>query len=104
MPEGMWIEDKKATLSVHYRQTQDPDQVAEAQRPRVKAIAEEHDLKFFEGRRIFEVRPPIEINKGTAFKAVIEEYNLDAAMYIGDDVTDVDALRVAQHLRGSGTC
>ncbi|MFN8453024.1 MAG: trehalose-phosphatase, partial [Anaerolineae bacterium] len=43
-------------------------------------------------------------NKGTAFARLIAEYALAAAIYIGDDVTDADALIAAQSLRRGGTC
>lgn len=103
-PDGMMIEDKIVTLSIHYRNVSDPQATAETFRPIVQAAADEHGLKMFEGRMIFEVRPPLAINKGTAFKALIDDYALDAAVYLGDDVTDVDALRMARTLRESGAC
>ena len=53
---------------------------------------------------VFEIRPPLELNKGTAFRALVDEFNLDAAIYLGDDTTDVDAIRAAQALRQAGTC
>lgn len=100
----MWVEDKIATLSVHYRQADDPDRIARDLTPQMQYIADTHGLRFFEGRRIFEIRPPLAINKGTAFRHLIDEYDLDAAIYIGDDVTDADALRAARDLRSAGTC
>lgn len=101
---GMWIEDKQATLSVHYRQTADPDSIAQDMSPLIQQIAARQGLRFFEGRRIFEIRPPVDVDKGTAFRQLIDEYRLDAALYIGDDVTDTDAFRVARRLRESGRC
>jgi trehalose 6-phosphate phosphatase len=103
-PDGMWVEDKEATLSVHYRQTADPQAVYEQYRLRVVEIAEQEGLRFFEGRLIFELRPPVEAHKGTAFRALVEEYALDTALFLGDDVTDVDAMKAAQHLRQNGRC
>jgi hypothetical protein len=35
---------------------------------------------------------------------LIETYHLDAAVYLGDDTTDLDALRMARQLRDSGAC
>lgn len=102
--DGMLIEDKIATLSIHYRNTADPQAAAEAFRPIVQAASKERGLKVFEGRMIFEVRPPLAMNKGTAFKALVEDYRLDAAVYLGDDVTDVDALNMARSLREDGAC
>lgn len=101
---GMFVEDKVATLSIHYRNTPDPQAAADAFRPIVTAATDERGLRMFEGRMIFEVRPPLDVNKGTAFKALIDDYRLDAAVYLGDDVTDVDALKMARSLRESGAC
>lgn len=103
-PEGMWIEDKQATLSVHYRHTDDPEQTAKTFAPRFEAIVKENDLRLFQGRMIFELRPPLDVNKGTIFEQLITENALDAAIYIGDDTTDADALKKAQQLRADGRC
>ncbi len=101
---GMQIEDKGATLSIHYRQTADPATTADTLRPTLAQIAEAHGLRMFQGRMIYELRPPIAVNKGTAFRELIARYALDAALYLGDDTTDVDALRMARDLRADGTC
>lgn len=102
--DGMLIEDKIVTLSVHYRNTADPAQTAERFRAVVNRISDEHGLRVHEGRMIFEVRPPLEVNKGTAFRTLVEDFKLDVAFYAGDDVTDVDALKMARHLRETGVC
>lgn len=96
---GMLLEDKNVTLTFHYRNVDDPPQTADELRPKINALGEKHGLAIYEGRMIFEVRPPLELNKGTAFKMLVDEYELDAALYIGDDVTDVDALQAARQLR-----
>jgi len=100
--DGMLIEDKVATLSIHYRNTEKPEAAAAIFRPIVEAVASKHGLAMYEGRMIFEVRPPLEINKGTAFRALVDDYQLDTALYLGDDVTDVDALKMACKLRQNG--
>lgn len=102
--DGMEIEDKGASASVHYRRTANPQHAAEQMQPVLEAIAAEHDIHVHSGKMVFELRPPVQMNKGTAFKALIEDYTLDAAIYLGDDVTDADALRTAQEMRSSGAC
>ncbi|MEQ8674167.1 MAG: trehalose-phosphatase [Aggregatilineales bacterium] len=101
---GMLVEDKIATLSVHYRNADNPEVAASLFQPIINAISEKHGLRVHEGRMIFEVRPPLDINKGTAFRALVEDYQLNTALYLGDDVTDVDALNMARHLRETGVC
>lgn len=101
--QGLFIEDKVATLTLHYRNTADPDAAAETLTPIVQATADANGLRLVQGRRVFELRPPVEIHKGTAFQSLITEYALDGAVYIGDDTTDVDALHAARQLRERGS-
>ena len=101
---GMALEDKGATLSLHYRQTDDPDAAAAAFRPVIERIASANGLRLFQGRMVFELRPPLEIDKGSAFARLVARYALDAAAYLGDDTTDADALQTARRLRQDGTC
>lgn len=101
---GMLLEDKGVTLSVHYRNTDDPPAVANRLRPVIHRIGEQYGVRIFEGRMVFEVRPPLDTNKGSAFRALAQEYRLDAALYLGDDTTDVDALKAARALREAGAC
>ena len=101
---GMQLEDKEVTLSIHYRQTAEPDEVREQFLPAAEEIARQHGLKLFEGRRIFELRPPIALDKGSAFRALVREFRLDAAIFIGDDVTDTAAFQAAAELRWGGEC
>lgn len=99
LPEGMWIEDKQVTLSIHYRNTDNPSQIATSFKPIVTHIATKNNLSAFDGHMIFEIRPQVEINKGTAFRHLVQEHHLDTAFFIGDDVTDVDAFIMAKQLR-----
>ena len=102
--EGMGFEDKGATLSVHYRQTSDPKKVAEKLTSSMEGIAEKHGLHLTQGRKVFEFRPPVEIDKGTAFEELIKSHQLEAAFYLGDDTTDVAVFVTARRLRETGRC
>lgn len=101
---GLLLEDKNATLSLHYRNAPDPDIAAAYLRPIVEQVSAQHGLKVHAGRMIFEIRPPLTIHKGTAFQALVTDYQLETAFYIGDDITDVDAFTMARRLRESGVC
>jgi trehalose 6-phosphate phosphatase len=101
---GMWIEDKYATASIHYRMTPQPDKASEILQPLLAEIAERHYLVTHNGNRLIEIRPPIEANKGTALNELTDEYDLDAVLYIGDDITDIDALNAARELRKTRSC
>jgi trehalose 6-phosphate phosphatase len=100
----MQIEDKGATLTVHYRRVAQPEAAHDYLDPILNEIALRQEIELFPGRMIFELRPPIPMNKGTAFEALIKNHQLDAAIYIGDDTTDADAMRVARSLRASSEC
>jgi trehalose 6-phosphate phosphatase len=102
--KGMRFEDKGATLSVHYRQTDEPEKVAEKLTPTMQSIAEKHSLHLTQGRMVFEFRPPVEIDKGTAFEELVKSHKLDSAFYLGDDSTDVNVFLTARRLRKDGEC
>jgi trehalose 6-phosphate phosphatase len=102
--EGMRLEDKGATLSVHYRQTNNPQQVGKDLMPLMKNVAEHHGLHLTQGRMVFEFRPPVKINKGTAFEGLVKSYRLEAAFYLGDDTTDVAVFITARRLREASQC
>ncbi len=101
---GMLIEAKDVTASFHYRQTADPDSAARTFEPWARAAAERYGLVMTPGHKVFELRPPVEIDKGTTFERLTRHYRLDAAVYLGDDVSDADALRMARHLRATNAC
>lgn len=101
---GILVEDKGLTISVHYRKTADPVKTAEEIRPVLQKTATDFNLALFEGRMVFELRPPVARDKGTAFAELVQEYALDAAIFLGDDTTDVPALQTARRLRKNGTC
>ena len=102
--DGLFVEDKRITVTVHYRSAPDPAEAAELVGPAVEAIAKRYGLRVFYGRKVFELRPPLDIDKGTTLRRLVEEHALDAVVYIGDDVTDVDALRAARELRAENVC
>jgi trehalose 6-phosphate phosphatase len=45
------------------------------------------------GRKVLELRPPVEADKGTAVRTLLTERGLQRALYAGDDTTDLDAFR-----------
>jgi len=104
MAEGMRFEDKGTTLSIHYRQTSDPEGVANELTPSMQEIAQKHGLHLTQGRMVYEFRPPVKIDKGTAFEELVKTYQLEAAFYLGDDTTDVAVFLAARRLRETSQC
>jgi trehalose 6-phosphate phosphatase len=84
------IEDKGPIMTFHWRGA--PDE--EAARARVREIAEEAEaegLWTHWGRKVVEIRPPVQIGKGRAVRDLLARKPVRAALYAGDDATDVDA-------------
>ncbi|HKJ28127.1 MAG TPA: trehalose-phosphatase [Anaerolineales bacterium] len=101
---GMMLEDKTATLTIHYRQTHSEAEVLEKFTPFVKELAQRLGVDLFSGRKVYELRPPIGVDKGTAFAGLLQDFNVQAAVYLGDDTTDAAAFKKAQALRAAGEC
>ncbi len=99
-PQGAFVEEKGITASIHYRNA--PPEVGERSVEFVKAEGERLGLRITVGRGVVEARPPIRADKGTAVRALVEEYGPKNAMFIGDDTTDLDAFRELVALREEG--
>lgn len=54
-------------------------------------------MEVVEGRRLVELRPRIDVDKGTALLDLISEYAPTSVIYAGDDRTDLDAFRALHH-------
>jgi trehalose 6-phosphate phosphatase len=100
-PLGAFVEEKGITASVHYRNA--PPEVGERSIEFVKREGERLGLRITVGRGVVEARPPVRADKGTAVRALVEEYKPEMAMFIGDDTTDLDAFRELAKLREEGT-
>ncbi len=96
---GVLVEDKRWTLSVHYRQA-DPHLLPRLQST-VQQVAQENGLAIHDGKMVFEVRPPVRVDKGTAVFSLAQRLGAlgeDAALlFVGDDRTDEDAFRMLRH-------
>lgn len=92
---GAIVENKRWTLSVHYRMVAAP--LVHGLKTRAADVARELGLRVLDGKKIVELRPPVAIDKGTACIAFLEQHKVTrdhgSAIYIGDDRTDEDAFR-----------
>ena len=91
---GVVLEDKHWTLSVHYRLAARPDipRITDT----IAGLAKELGLTMTRGKEVLELRPPLEVNKGTAAVIWVKRLGMSGAasvVYIGDDRTDEDAFR-----------
>jgi trehalose 6-phosphate phosphatase len=94
-------EDKEAIAAFHWRGA--PDE-ASAEHV-VDAIADRATVAGFalhRGRKVLEVRPPVEMDKGRGIERLLAGRNLRVALYAGDDRTDCDAFAGLRRLLAAG--
>ena len=94
--EGVFVEPKRFAVSVHFRQA-DERELPCIERAVDAAIASEPGLRKGHGKKLFEIRPDLDWDKGKALLWLLEALDLDRPevlpFYIGDDLTDEDAFR-----------
>lgn len=100
---GAHAERKRFAIAVHYRQT--PEENVSDVEAAVQEVAKRHPaLRSTGGKKIWELQPDIEWDKGRAVLWLSRALRLDDAetltLYIGDDVTDEDAFRVLADMEG----
>jgi trehalose-phosphatase len=100
---GVIVEDKRWSLSVHYRLA-DPA-IVPALSAHVADIARQLGLRVTVGKEVLELRPPVDVNKGTASVALAQSTGAlsDGAslLFAGDDRTDEDAFRALRQANRS---
>jgi trehalose-phosphatase len=101
---GVQVERKQYAIAVHYRNVRD-GQIPDVERV-VDEVASQHDnLRKSGGKKIFELQPRLDWNKGRALRWLLTTLKLDGPgvlpLYIGDDLTDEDAFAALRE-RGVG--
>ena len=95
--EGVIIEEKKFSTAVHYRLVSEEDKILKIKILVEEVIQENKSLRLMEGKKVFEILPAIDWNKGKAVKWVMDALGINwedySIVYIGDDTTDEDAFR-----------
>jgi len=95
------VEDKGPIVALHWRGIPDEDGAEIV----VKGVAEDAEragLGTHWGRKVLEIRPPVALDKGRGIHWLLRDADLDAALYAGDDRTDLDAFRGLRELSDSG--
>jgi trehalose 6-phosphate phosphatase len=98
------IERKGASGSIHTRGCAQPQQALQTVLETLRPTVERLGLRLTQGKLVAEIRPPLALDKGTAVESLVRERGLRSALYMGDDVTDIDAFRALRHLRNAGVC
>jgi len=100
--EGAMVERKKYAIAVHYRNVAD-EHVEKVKNIVYEELGKHEKLKEGLGKKIIELKPDLDWHKGKALDWILEKLDLKSdrfvPIFIGDDVTDEDALEV---LKDSG--
>jgi trehalose 6-phosphate phosphatase len=95
------LEDKGAIVAFHWRGAPD-EAAAKSAVDAIAARAEAAGLRTHWGRKVLEVRPPVRIDKGAGIAKLLEDADVEIALYVGDDTTDLDAFRTLGQLVADG--
>jgi trehalose 6-phosphate phosphatase len=98
---GLRLEDKGPIQAIHWRTAPDPE-LAEGRARELAALAAEQGLKPHFGRMVLELRPVDEVHKGTAVRSLLADSGVEAALFGGDDTTDLDAFATLEGMAESG--
>ncbi|KAK9850962.1 hypothetical protein WJX84_003437 [Apatococcus fuscideae] len=102
---GASVEHNKFCVSAHFRNC-NPESWEGVLAAVQTTVAEHPELKYSKGRKVLEIKPQVEWDKGKALTHLLDALGLDDSsnvmpIYIGDDNTDEDAFRVLR-LRADG--
>lgn len=99
---GVFVEDKGASVALHFREADPAGQRAAVEifEAAAKPHVDRDQLRVMRGSRVLELLPNIDWNKGHAAMWIVDrlrQHDGDAfVIYIGDDVTDQDAFRAVE--------
>jgi trehalose 6-phosphate phosphatase len=99
---GVRVETKPASVAAHWRQAPDRDAAAAEVQNAAARVAAATGLRLEPGKFVFELRPPIDVDKGSAVTALMSEVQAAVAVYAGDDLGDLPALRAVRATGGYG--
>lgn len=99
---GAWVEDKGASLAVHYRQASEPARARAFLIAALEPIAAGAGLELIEGKMVLELVPADRPLKGGAVERLVGDGALRAMLYGGDDLADLDAFASIDRLIAGG--
>ncbi len=100
---GAVVERKKYSLAIHFRKTP-REQIGDVEKAVDRTTCNYPQLRKSSGKKVFEVQPGLDWDKGKAVLWLMEtlgfdDFEVSLPLYIGDDTTDEDAF-VAIRERG----
>ena len=97
--DGVIIQDKWATISVHYNTVQQPSTAKQQILDFLEKSPHIKNLRLMDEKTNIGIVPRLDIDKGTAVTSLIQQYHLRGAIYLGDDIGDLPAFRAIRVAR-----
>jgi trehalose 6-phosphate phosphatase len=97
--DGILFEEKLTGVAIHYRLTRNAEQARADIMRAIAAAGSAAHFDLIEGVKVVELRPRLGINKGTSVRALVNRLRLEGLLYVGDDLTDVEAFEAIRDLR-----
>ena len=98
---GAFLERKRFSIAAHYRNVDDSD-VFKVEQAVNEAAARCRELRVTVGKKVYELQPNIDWDKGKALIWLLDKLGLNQSkalsLYIGDDLTDENAFRALRQL------
>lgn len=98
--DGSLVEPKASNVAVHYRLAPDADGARLALLEALRPLAETAGLRLIEGKRVVELVPSAAPTKGDVVER--EGTGLEALLYAGDDLADLEAFAAVDRLAAYG--
>jgi len=89
---GIWVEDKRYSLSVHFRMSPDPEKASALLGSVLSRL--EPRPRLVSGKYVINVVNEDAYHKGSALEALMRACGAESAIYAGDDVTDEDVFQM----------
>jgi trehalose 6-phosphate phosphatase len=96
-PDGVYVEPKGLTVTLHWRNAPEAGSWATAFAARQE---EQRGLRVYPGRLSLELRPPLDVDKGTVLRALTR--GMHAVAVFGDDLGDLPAFAAAAEMAAQG--
>lgn len=95
--EGVLVENKGLTITIHYRLASRRSIPFIAKR--VIEAKNNAGLKLLKGKKVFELAPPVDWGKGKATLVLLEKFGFKLTpVYFGDNRTDEDAFKALRNI------
>jgi trehalose 6-phosphate phosphatase len=93
---GLMLEDKRFSVSIHYRRERNKRRAAQAIMELAQRLPE---ARFVGGKQVVNIVPRGAPHKGSAVERARRKVHCDKVIYVGDDVTDEDVFALAPNGR-----